>query len=542
MTRNSFEGVLPAFSGYGQVGPIGMIDNYGRGNDRYIEDICQMVSSRYGGQMAERVYRALLGNDANDGDRAALQAQLKEYAEAFQQLKKMAAPYATVSAVRGERVTITFAGKTLEVEKPKDKTLSAGQTVRITPDTMQIIDVVADDEPAGEVVPVTRVVSPTRCEVSRAGGDRAVSYAGALEEGDRVVLDAGGTVIVSNLGKPKDDGAVEATGVTWDDIGWLVEAKRQMREAVESPTKHADMMARYNKRPIRGVLLYGLPGCGKTMLGKAAATALAEINGNAAGGFIYVKGPSLLNMYVGNSEENVRKLFAQARRYKKKTGGSAIIFIDEADAILGKRGDGRGLTSTIVPAFLAEMDGLEDSGALVLLATNRPGTLDPAVVRDGRVDRRIKVTAPTQADAREIVTKLLAKRPIEGTAKNLAREAIAALFDDSLVMYRVKRAKDEVPMTLGNMVNGAMLAGLVERATSLAMGRELDGGASGMTADDLRNAAAETFKQSLDVDHTDEIMTFIEGWEHDVFGIAKAAGRGHESAHKAVARDTAGMN
>ncbi len=304
-----------------------------------------------------------------------------------------------------------------------------------------------------------------------------------------------------------------------------------IREAVESPTKHAALLARFGKKPIRGVLLYGPPGFGKTLLGKAAATALAELHGDAAAGaFFYVKGPSMLNMFVGNSEENVRKLFAQARRHRKKTGHAAIIMIDEADAILGKRSDGRTLSTTMVPAFLAEMDGLEDSGALVILATNLPNSLDPAIVRDGRIDRRIKVGRPSRADAVSIVERLLQSRPLALNAAEAAELAVDSLYDKSHVLYRVKKHSsvgDGVPLTLGHIINGASLAGLVDRATSMAMHRAIGGAADEdlVTASDLTAAARETFRQAQDVDHTAELLEFIEGWEHEVCSISKASGR-----------------
>lgn len=461
-----------------------------------------------------------------------LETKLKEYVAAFELLKKQAHPYASVLSVRGDKVVLLSNGKSVEVEKPKQKDgqkpLGPGATVSIVADTMQIFEVIEDGNVAtGEVCQVSRVVpaangmAPT-CEIERAGTSRAVTFDGVVEEGDRVVLDQAGMVVVANLGKAESDCVVsEATGVTWDDIGGLTDAKRQLREAIEAPTKHSDMMRRYRKKPIKGVLLHGSPGCGKTMLGKAAATALAELHGNAAAGaFFYVKGPELLNMYVGNSEASVRKLFDTARRHKKKYGHAAIIFIDEADAILGKR-DTRfssALSSTLVPAFLAEMDGLEDSGALVLLATNRPNTLDSAIVRDGRVDRRIRVTRPDKEDARAILLTHLRERPLVMPEPEAADIISEALYDTKLGLYTVQKIGDKgsARLCLGHIVSGAMLAGIVDRATSVAMQRELGGGDAGVQPGDLRAAVHETYEQARDVNHDEEIAEFCEGWEHQV--------------------------
>lgn len=459
-----------------------------------------------------------------------LKSELAQYVETFQRLQKQANPYAVVVATRADTIVINFGGKTVEVQRGKHSGLRPGSTVKLVAETMQILDVVDSPPAAGEVCTVSRVSTSSVCEIDRAGTARAVSYYGTLEEGDRVVLDASGSVVVANLGKPPNDCTMsDATGVTWDDIGGLVEAKKQLREAVEAPTLHADLLARYGKKPIKGVLLYGAPGCGKTMLGKAAATALGALHGNTGGAFFYVKGPELLNMYVGASEQNVRNLFTAARRHKKTHGYPAIVFIDEADAILGKRGSMFGtLTGTVVPAFLAEMDGLQDSGALVLLATNRPDTLDPAIVRDGRIDRRIKVSRPSREDAREILLKRLEQCGSLTSTEALADAASDALYDSKLALYYIRthatvsRGK---PLTLGHIVSGAMLAGVVDRATSIAMQRALAGGEVEVSEADMRAAVQETFRQAQDINHADEIAEFCEGWEQEVVGVDKARGR-----------------
>lgn len=472
-----------------------------------------------------------------------LKSTVQQYAAAFAAIKKQASPYATVTGLRKDKVVINAGGKTVEVEAGAHKGLRPGQTVKVSGETLQIIEVVDDAPAAGEVVPVVRVANATMAEVDRNGASRAVTYHGALEEGDRVVLDQSGSVVVANLGKPPDDCALsEPTGVTWDDIGGLAEAKAQLREAVEYPSQHAGLMARYGKKPIRGVLLYGSPGCGKSLLGKAAATALAAIHGAsaAAGAFFYVKGPELLNMYVGNTEQNIRNLFMAARRHKKQHGFPALIFIDEADAILGKRSSGLGgvgaaMSNTVVPAFLAEMDGLQDSGALVLLATNRPDTLDPAIVRDGRIDRRIRVTRPSQSDAVDILTKHFACAPLTMPIDEAAHAAAAALYDKSPALYRVRKHSSVgagMAVTLGHMTSGAMLAGVVGRATSIAMQRELDGqGPEGVTAADIRAAVAQTFSQSRDMNHADELAEFCDGWQHEVAGVEKVTHRASANAN-----------
>jgi proteasome-associated ATPase len=456
-----------------------------------------------------------------------LQEQLKEYAEIMAKLKAQPCPYACVVAIRGEKVEINYAGKRVEVEKPAKFVLSPGKTVKIVGDTLAIIDVVDDDAPTGEVVVVTRVPNDKLCEVERAGSTRALAYSGALEEGDRVVVDSSGSVVLANLGKdPNDCSVAEATGVCWDDIGGLAEAKRQMREAVEAPVRDAERFARYGRKPIKGVLLYGPPGNGKTMLGKAAATALAELHGKVGGGYFYVKGPELLNMYVGNTEASIRRLFENARRHKKKAGHPAIVFIDEADSILGKRsGMGLTLSSTIVPAFLAEMDGLTESAALVLLATNRPDVLDPAVVRDGRIDRRIRVGRPSREDALEIAGKHLERLPLAvGAGEDAASVLVDALFDPGLVLYRVRKQSSVgkgSAFTLGHAVSGAMLAGVVQRAASMACDAD-----AAVGEEHLRAAVRESYEQQKDMNHEDELVDFMGDWIGEVQEVRRERGGG----------------
>ena len=468
-------------------------------------------------------------------------AQMRAWQKTFEQLKAMPKLHAQVVAVKDKTVTIQTGGRMVEVENPGLLPLEVGKTVNILSDTMQIVELV-EAPSAGEVLEVRRVVDAKTLEVDRQGAARAVVYAGAVEEGDRVVLDPSGSVVMANLGKPQDTNLVsEATGVTWDDIGGLEEAKQELREAIEAPVKHGEMMRRFGRRAARGALLYGGPGLGKTMLGKAAATAMSELHGGNGGGFFYVKGPALLDKFVGQTESSIRKLFQQARTYKKKVGYPAIIFIDEAEAILGPRGSGlqtaeRGfLSQTVVPQFLSEMDGLEESGAFVLLATNRPASLDSAIVRDGRIDRKIKVSRPGPDAARAILLKHLCRVPLAGGAgvtamQSAADTVVESLYDPRWVLYRIQRQSSVskgTAMTMASLVSGAMLSGIVDRAASYAMRRSMSGGAAlrgegeAVTDADLRDSVRHVFAECRDVNHNDEIAEFCEGWGDEVVAVTR---------------------
>jgi proteasome-associated ATPase len=302
-------------------------------------------------------------------------------------------------------------------------------------------------------------------------------------------------------------------------VGGLEEAKQQMREAVELPHTNADIYKHYNKALIKGVLLWGPPGCGKTMLGKATATSLAQTYAKkkVADGFLYVKGPEILDRYVGVAEATIRSIFERARHHRAQHGYPAVIFIDEADAILGRRGSGisSDMERTIVPAFLTEMDGLEASGALVILATNRQDRLDPAVVRDGRIDRKVKVTRPTIESAAEIALLNLKGAPLaNGYAHaDLAVTAASELFAKKRVIAKLTTQSGAVKeLALAHIVNGAMVAGLVDQAKSIALHRDIKARKrGGLQKADIVAAVDAVQRQNLDLGHDDGLIELAGG-------------------------------
>lgn len=430
---------------------------------------------------------------------------------------------------------VVFEGKYFEVLVPADKSISAGDTVKLNTQTMQIVDV-APQVHAGEVSIVRRSIDDKTTEVEYQGATRVVlngKLSSKPEVGDRVILDASATVIGVNLGKEDERFSFTMeTNVSWDDIGGLKDAKKQMIEAIELPFRYPDIYKHYGKKPVKGVLLYGPPGCGKTMLGKATASALSKLhNGNSvASGFIYVKGPEILDRFVGVAESTVRSIFQRSRKHYQLHGYPAVIFIDEADAILGKRGMGisSDIERTIVPQFLAEMDGLEDSGAVILLATNRADILDPAIVRDGRVDRKVKITRPDIDATRDIFHLNLKNIPLFNgyTHKDLAEDAALELFSEQRVLYKIQLSGNQknqiLRFTLGDLVSGAMVAGIVDQATSVALHRDIDTGKQqGLAKDDLICAVDRVFRENFDLNHTDDINDFVHDFRNDVVSIQK---------------------
>lgn len=436
------------------------------------------------------------------------QATIREQQETIEQLQAGPWLHASVVERRKDSLIVGMPGAGV-VEIPiKGAKLpyKVGDTVRVsgqgalTEPTLGIS--FGDIATVVECKPLCGELQQVEVSVSAGGGNRLVfagPLAGKLTEGDTVVLDPLGVMVKQKATSAKPKFAFDgATGIGWDDIIGLAGPKRTLREAIEGPKLHADIYARWGRKPLKGIALEGPPGNGKTLLAKAAATATRELYDGkaAASGFIYVKGPELLVKWVGESEATIRALFAAARKHKAAYGYPAILFIDEADAILRKRGSGRSsdMESTIVPMFLAEMDGLEESSALVLLATNRLDVLDPAVLREGRIDRKLTIGRPDEPTTREMLHYYIKKMPIgEHPHLDLAAGGAKVIFSDKCPIGEGRFLCDEV--------SGAMVAGIAERAADFAMSREMDDKTApqGLTWRDMELAIAAVWQEHINV-------------------------------------------
>lgn len=475
---------------------------------------------------------------------AALENAHKKIAEQKETIDQLSSPHLEHAPVilsgknadkSASSVLIVHGGRVVEVLAPKDKRIVAGDIVKISPKTMQIVDVV-ESPGLGDAVTVKRVIDTFLSEVEWGGRTRVVAngkFANQLEDGDRVLVDNSGSIILSRLAlEGERHKFTEETNVTWNDIGGLAKTKERLIEAIEFPYKHKSHFEFYNKKPPRGILLYGPPGCGKTLLAKAAASGLASIHKElgASPAFFYLKGPDILDRYVGSAEAAIRQVFAAARSASKKLGYTVIIFLDECDAILYKRGTGKSsdIERTIVPAFLSEMGGFDTGDVLVLLATNRPDVLDSAVTRDGRVDIKIEAERPDIIATEEIFKIYFGKTKLHGgvSVEEMAKFAASELLSDKYGLYEFElggaKKGETRKFTLTHIINGAMINGIVDKTTSIALQRDIKRETPptteerGVRKEDVVEACEMTRKENVHLNHEEELAHFTKNYLGDV--------------------------
>ncbi|MDH7570121.1 MAG: AAA family ATPase, partial [Armatimonadota bacterium] len=312
----------------------------------------------------------------------------------------------------------------------------------------------------GPIVKVSEVLDDGRLRVATdpQGTSTRVVVRGAdladavLKAGDEVRMEPNFKVALEHFpqAEVRDYYLEEVPEIPWSKVGGQEEAIRVIRETIEMPLLYPELYARFGKKPLKGILLYGPPGCGKTLLGKATAYNLTQeyrqrTQRDVKEYFMFINGPKILNMWLGESERMVREIFAQARE-KAKEGHLVFIFIDEADSLLRTRSSGRWLniSNTLVPQFSAEMDGLVSlSNVVVMLTSNRPDYIDPAILRPERIDRKVKVARPDRQAARDIFSIYLSPEvPLDpetvaayGHDPEAARQALVDAATDYLFRH-----------------------------------------------------------------------------------------------------------
>jgi proteasome-associated ATPase len=359
---------------------------------------------------------------------------------------------------------------------------------------------------SGPVGKVTDVLKDGRLRVGQEHGLHSVILqrssdllSAHLKVGDEIRIDPAFRVAVELLASSeKQEFYLEdVPELPWSRVGGQTSAIQAIKDAIELPLLHPDLFNRFHYAQPKGFLLHGPPGCGKTLIGKATAFNLTGKLREQTGHdmkecFMHVKGPEILNMWVGESERIVREIFGIARE-KRKQGYMPFLFIDEAESILGTRRAGRyaNILSTLVPMFCSEMDGIESlNDVVIILASNRADLIDPAILRPGRIDRKIKVDRPDKEGAHEIFSIYLTEDlPIDpATLKTHggdAKAAVAALVDSvvkTLFAHRDENRFLEVQLRSGrtavlyrgDLVSGAIVASIVERAKEMAIKRSID--------------------------------------------------------------------
>jgi proteasome-associated ATPase len=386
-----------------------------------------------------------------------------------------------------------------------------------------------------------------------------------IEVGDEVRVETTGRVAVEHFAKKenRDYFFEDVPEVPWESVGGQQHAIQIIKDTIEQPLLHPEIYKKYDKKPIKGILLYGPPGCGKTLIGKATAYNLTKEYSERVGRevkeyFMYISGPKILNMWLGETERMVREIFNTARE-KAKEGRLVFIFMDEAESVLRTRSSGRWLniSNTVVPQFCAELDGLVSLENVVLMLTsNRPDYIDPAVLRPERIDRKVKISRPDKAATQQILGIYLhAGIPIEpevlkrwDNEVDCARKELIEATTDYI--WRKTKDAEFLKVNLRNgsaetlywkdLVSGALLKSIVDRAKDLAIRRAIadTSAETGITLEDLKAATDAEYKENEIFPKSDTQEDWLQLLDYAPEHVASVKpigrNRGEEIARKSV--------
>jgi proteasome-associated ATPase len=455
-----------------------------------------------------------------------------------EEVDKLCAPPSTygvyLSLNEDGTVNILAQGRKVKVNlhpSIKPETIKPGQELVLN-EGLNVVEA-AGYEIQGDVVILKEQLDPERAVVTLRADEEKVGIIAdplrslRLKTGDHILMDSKSGYLLEKLPKSEveDLSLEEVPDIGYDDIGGLGTQIETIKDAVELPYLYADYYKEHKLTPPKGVLLYGPPGCGKTMIAKAVANNLAEKISEKRGEkikgfFLNIKGPELLNKYVGETERKIREIFVKAKE-KANEDVPVVVFFDEMDALFRTRGTGisSDVETTIVPQLLAEIDGVEGlKNVIVIGASNRQDLIDPAILRPGRLDVKIKIERPDQQAANDIFKKYMTTDiPIAESETKQHRGDTQAAIDAMILstieaMYSLSEENRFLEVTYANgdkevlyfkdFSSGAMIESIVRRAKKLALKRYIGKGEKGIMSDDLLTAVREEFKENEDLPNT----------------------------------------
>ncbi len=390
-------------------------------------------------------------------------------------------------------------------------------------------------EKSGEIVTLKEVLEDGRAVIAgRADEERVVEQAASLagtklRSGDSLLMDSRTGLLLEKLPRPEVEELVleEVPDISYADVGGLDNQIEAITDAVELPFLHRELFVEHKLPAPKGILLYGPPGCGKTLIAKAVANSLAkkvsQVTGDKAARsyFLNIKGPELLNKYVGETERQIRLVFQRARE-KSEEGVPVIVFFDEMDSLFRTRGTGisSDMESTIVPQLLAEIDGVETlRNVIVIGASNREDLIDPAILRPGRLDVKIKIERPDRDAAQQIFARYLTSdlpldaQEVDDLGGGDQEKAVRAMIEKTVAeMYRDDESNQFLEVTYQNgdketmyykdFSSGAMIENIVRRAKKLAIKRVIAGDSPGICTQDLLDSIRQEYKEHEDLPNT----------------------------------------